>query len=101
MSKKKKSKEPPKPVISRSPHFRTVYATGATGHFSPFDYRLAFYNHESQFPEKPTEALRVPISQVFQIEIIMSTDLLKRLRDMLDRQLKEREKATKPKQEGT
>lgn len=96
----KKPPEPPKPFISRSPDFRTIYVTGAFGQISPFDYRLSFYTHETQFPKEPKATTSVMISQVFQVEIAMSFDMMKRLRDMLDQQLKQREKTSPPKKES-
>jgi len=90
--KKEKASGPPKPLISRSPDLKTLYVTGAIGNFTPFDFRLSFYSHQEQWPEKPKQVAGVPISQVMQVTLVMSPDLAKRLRDMLDSQLKEREK---------
>ena len=95
-TKKGKKVTPPKPSLSRSPDHRTLYVTGAIGNFSPFDYRLTFYTHEEQWPEKPTQTTGVPISQVMQVTLVMSPNLVKRLRDLLDRQLKKREKTPEP-----
>ena len=98
-TKKEKKAAPPKPLLSRSPNYRTFYVTGAIGNFTPFDYRLTFYTHEEQWPEKPTQTTGVPISQVMQVTLVMSPDLMKRLRDLLDRQLKKKEKTPEPKPE--
>ena len=92
---KNKASEKVKPLISRSSNFRTVYVTGAVGNPTPFDYRLAFYNHESQFPETPEQVSGVSIAQVFQIEIVMSYDLMKRLKEMLERQISQVGESTK------
>jgi hypothetical protein len=100
MTQKKKTQSPPKPFISRSPDFRTIYATGAFGQVSPFDYRLAFYTHETQFPKEPEATTAVKVSQVFHVEVIMSYDMMKRLKDMLDQQLKQREKTQESKEKG-
>jgi hypothetical protein len=99
MTKKKEESAPaPKPFVSRSAAFKTLYVTGAIGSFSPFDYRLTFYNHEEQWPEKPSQVSTVPISQVMQITLVMSPDLAERLKDLLDLQLKEKEKTQKSKE---
>ena len=98
-TKKEKEAAPPKPFLSKSPNYKQLYVTGALGTFTPFDYRLTFYAHEEQWPEKPKQVTGVPISQVMQVTLTMSNDLAKRLRDMLDQQLKEREKRLKTKAE--
>jgi len=77
-----------------------LYVTGAIGNFTPFDFRLSFYNHQAQWPEKPKQVAGVPISQVMQVTLVMSPDLVKRLRDMLDIQLKKREKTLEPGKEA-
>lgn len=100
MPQKKKTQTLPKQFVSRSPDFRTIYATGAFGHPSPFDYRLAFYTHEPQYPKEPEATTNVKVSQVFQVEIIMSYHMMKRLRDLLDRQLKQTEKTQASKEKG-
>ena len=98
--KKEKSARPPKPIISRSSDYSTFYVTGAIGNFTPFDYRLTFYTHEEQWPEKPKEISGVPISQVVRVTVVMSSATVKALRDLLDRQLKEKEKTPEPKKEA-
>lgn len=100
MAKEKKPSKPPVPIIKRSPDFRTLYVTGAVGNITPFDYRLVFYNHESEFPEEPKETTGVPVSQVFQVELVMSYELMRKLRDLLDRQVKTREAAKKKEEKG-
>jgi len=99
-TKKEKKPAPPKPFLSKSQDYRQIYVTGALGTFTPVDFRLTFYAHEEQWPEKPTQTTGVPISQVMKVTLTMSPDLAKRLRDMLDQQLKEREKRLKTKTEA-
>ena len=99
MQAKKKTDEKKKPLISRSSDFKTIYVTGAIGNVTPFDYRLAFYNHETQFPEAPKEWEGVSVSQVFQVELVMSFDLMKRLKELIEKQISQKEKPVR-KEEG-
>jgi hypothetical protein len=91
-AKKEKEGAPPKPFLSRSPDYRQIYVTGAIGSTTPIDYRLTFYTHEEQWPEKPKQITNVPISQVMKVTLIMSRSLMKNLSDMLTRQLEEKGK---------
>ena len=99
-TKKEKKAGSAKPLLSRSPDLRIFYVTGAIGSFTPFDYRLTFYTHEEQWPEEPKAVSGVPFSQVMQVTLVMSPGTVKRLRDLLDRQLKEKEKTPELKKEA-
>jgi hypothetical protein len=88
-------KEAPKPLLVRGADFRQIYVNGAIGNFTPFDYRLFFYTHEPEIPDKPQETRGFRFPQVIHVEIVMTELLAKRLRHLLDRQIKEREEQTK------
>ena len=68
----------------RTPNYQMVYAQGAIGTFTEYDYRLRFYNEI--FPgEDGKKIYEIPIT------IVMSPIAAKELRDLLDRQIKEYE----------
>ena len=87
--------KPPKPLVVRGEDFRQIYVTGAVGNFTPFDYRLLFFTHEPELPDKPKEIESFQMPQVVHAEIIMNIELAKHLRDLLVGQIKQRENQLK------
>ena len=68
----------------RTPNYQMIYAHGAIGTFTEYDYRLRFYNET--FPGEDGK----PIYEI-PVTIVMSPIAAKELRDLLDRQIKEYE----------
>jgi len=97
--KPKKSSAPPKPFMKKGEDFRQIYITGAFGNFTPFDFRLMFYTHKAELPDKAQEMTGFPIPIVARAEVVMPMDMAKQLRDMLDLQIKKREKQIKKTEE--
>jgi len=86
-----KVKKPPKGLaqpLVKGDSFRQIYASGAIGNFTPDDYRLMFYTLVPQLPKEVTQLKGVPVAGVVEVEVIMSHALMKRTRDLLDRQIK-------------
>lgn len=70
--------------VNRTPDYRMIYAHGALGIFTEYDYRLRFYNEI--FPTGDNKKIyEVPVT------IVMSPIAAKDLRDLLDRHIKEYE----------
>jgi len=90
--KPKKSSAPPKPFMKKGEDFRQIYITGAFGNFTPFDFRLMFYTHKAELPDKAQEMTGFPIPIVARAEVVMPISLAKKFRDLIDRQINEREK---------
>ena len=90
--KPKKSSAPPKSFLKKGENFRQIYITGAIGSFTPFDYRLLLYTHKAEVPDTTKDIAGLPLTQVIQAEIVMPISLAKKLRDLIDRQINEREK---------
>jgi hypothetical protein len=89
--KPKKPSTPPKPFVKKGDDFRQIYITGAFGNFTPFDFRLIFYTHKAELPDKAQEMTGFPMPIVARAEVVMPLNVVKQLRDMLDRQVRERE----------
>jgi len=92
MAKKENIKET---LVRRGEDYKQTYVTGALGQLTPVDYRLLFYSHEPELPEKSKSIKDVSTTKVCKVEIVMSHSLAKSLRDLIDRQVKEREEKTK------
>lgn len=85
--------------MKKGEDFRQIYITGAFGNFTPFDYRLMLFTHKAEFPDQAQEITGFPIPQVIQAEVVMSEAVARQLRDLLIRQMKERENTTKKAEE--
>ena len=83
MAGKSKKKGEPADLV-RTPDFKTFYAVGAAGGFTPYDFRISFYN-ESYIDD---EGKRVFLSPV---QLIMSPLAAKELSVWLSKQIKDYE----------
>jgi len=92
MAKKKNIKET---LVRRSEDYKQIYVTGALGQFTSVDYRLLFYSHEPELPEKSKSIKGVSTARVCKVEIVMSSKVAKSLRDLIDRQIKEQKEKSK------
>jgi len=77
--------------VKYSPEFRRVYCTGSYGTFNGIDFRIGFFTDIVEQAEEPT-ATPTAMREV-QAEVILTPFALKRLRDMLDKYVKEIEKS--------
>jgi hypothetical protein len=76
--------------IKYSPDFRRIYCSGAYGAFNGLDFRISFFNDFVTQAEDPATA---PIAtREVQMEVILTPLAIKRLRDLLDKNVKEIEK---------
>lgn len=102
MTEDKKPSLPHKQLVVRGEGFRQIYVNGAIGNFTPFDYRLIFYTHVAELPEKVKEITALRLPQVAQVELVMSEPVATQLRDLLNRQIKDKdEKPKKLKKRGS
>jgi len=77
--------------VKYSPEFRRIYCTGSYGTFNGIDFRIGFFTDIVEQAEVPT-ATPTAMREV-QAEVIITPFALKRLRDMLDKYVKEIEKS--------
>ncbi len=75
--------------ISRSPDFRQVYAIGAIGGHSPYDFRIAFYNDS---PKVEGDKNVTVMERKIETEIILSPLAAKELSSWLAGHLQDYEK---------
>lgn len=101
MTQEKKPPAPRKPLVVRAEGFKQIYVTGAIGNFTPFDYRLLFFTHEAELPEKAKQIVVFRIPQVVQVEVVMSEPVARHLRDLLNRQIKDKEQPKKTEEKGS
>lgn len=76
--------------ITRSPDFRQVYAIGAIGGHSPYDFRIAFYNDSPKVLEGDKNM--TVMERKIETEIILSPLAAKELSSWLSGHLQDYEK---------
>jgi hypothetical protein len=64
-----KETTPPKIKIKKSPDFKQIYCIGANGGFTPFDFRIGFYNDIADIEESTG---KMKIDRTINTEVIMS-----------------------------
>ena len=77
--------------ITRSPEFKQVYAIGAIGGHSPYDFRIAFYNDSPKALMDSGKQITV-MEREIKSEIILSPLAAKELATWLDSHIKDYEK---------
>jgi hypothetical protein len=77
--------------INRSPEFKQVYAIGAIGGHSPYDFRIAFYNDSPNALMEPGKQVTV-MEREIKAEVILSPLAAKELVTWLDSHIKDYEK---------
>jgi hypothetical protein len=77
--------------ITRSPEFKQVYAIGAIGGHSPYDFRIAFYNDSPKAFVDSGKQMTV-MEREIKTEIILSPLAAKELATWLDSHIKDYEK---------
>ncbi|MGD0953942.1 MAG: DUF3467 domain-containing protein [Methanotrichaceae archaeon] len=77
--------------IIRSPEFKQVYAIGAIGGHSPYDFRIAFYNDSPKVLVDSGKQMTV-MEREIKTEIILSPLAAKELAIWLDSHIKDYEK---------
>jgi hypothetical protein len=77
--------------FTRSPEFKQVYAIGAIGGHSPYDFRIAFYNDSPKVLVDSGKQMTV-MEREIKTEIILSPLAAKELATWLDSHLKDYEK---------
>lgn len=64
-----KATTPPKIIIKKSNDFKQIYCIGANGGFTPFDFRIGFYNDIANIDESTG---KMKIDRTISTEVIMS-----------------------------
>lgn len=77
--------------ITRSPEFRQIYAIGAIGGHSPYDFRIAFYNDSPKAIMEGDRNVTV-MERKIEAEIILSPLAAKELATWLNGHLQDYEK---------
>jgi outer membrane lipoprotein-sorting protein len=77
--------------IVKSDKFRQIYAVGAMGGHSPYDFRIAFYNDSPKAVVQDGKQVSVMERKV-ETELILSPLAAKELADWLNNHLKEYER---------
>lgn len=77
--------------IIRSPEFKQVYAIGAIGGHSPYDFRIAFYNDSPKALMDSGKQITI-MEREIKSEIILSPLAAKELANWLDSHIKDYEK---------
>lgn len=77
--------------ISKSPDFKQVYAIGAIGGHSPYDFRIAFYNDSPRTQLDDGKNVTV-MERKIETEIILSPLAAKELANWLTDHIKDYEK---------
>ncbi|MBE0523892.1 MAG: DUF3467 domain-containing protein [Methanosarcinales archaeon] len=77
--------------ISRSEDFKQVYAIGAMGGHSPYDFRIALYNDTPRSFGNVVEGTQI-IDRKIETEVILSPSAAKELSNWLNQHLIEYEK---------
>jgi outer membrane lipoprotein-sorting protein len=77
--------------ISKSPDFSQVYAIGAIGGHSPYDFRIAFYNDSPKTLVEDGKSMTV-MERKIDTEIILSPLAAKELANWLVEHIKDYEK---------
>lgn len=77
--------------IIRSPEFRQIYAIGAIGGHSPYDFRIAFYNDSPRAMMEGGKQMTV-MERKIEAEIILSPLAAKELANWLSGHIKDYER---------
>jgi len=77
--------------IARSPDFKHIYAIGAIGGHSPYDFRIAFYNDSPKALMDGNKNVTV-MERMIETEIILSPLAAKELANWLSDHIKDYEK---------
>jgi hypothetical protein len=77
--------------IIRSPEFRQIYAIGAIGGHSPYDFRIAFYNDSPKALMEGGKQMTV-MERKIEAEIILSPLAAKELANWLNGHIKDYER---------
>ncbi len=77
--------------IIRSPDFKQVYAIGAIGGHSPYDFRIAFYNDSPKALAEGNKQITI-MERKIESEIILSPLAAKELANWLNEHVKDYEK---------
>lgn len=77
--------------ITRSPDFRQVYAIGAIGGHSPYDFRIAFYNDSPKSIAEGAKQMTV-MERKIETEVILSPLAAKELANWLNGHIKDYER---------
>ncbi|VVB71894.1 Uncharacterised protein [uncultured archaeon] len=77
--------------IKRSPEFKQVYAIGAIGGHSPYDFRIAFYNDSPKTLGEGSKGVAT-MERTIETEIILSPLAAKELATWLTDHIKDYEK---------
>jgi len=77
--------------IIRSPEFKQIYAIGAMGGHSPYDFRIAFYNDSPKAITEGGKSVTV-MERRIETEIILSPLAAKELADWLGEHIRDYEK---------
>ena len=77
--------------VIRSREFRQVYAIGAIGGHSPYDFRIAFYNDSPKIFTEGGKTLNM-MERTMETEIILSPLAAKELSEWLNNHIKDYEK---------
>lgn len=77
--------------ITRSPEFRQIYAIGAIGGHSPYDFRIAFYNDSPKALSEGERKITV-MERKIEAEIILSPLAAKELANWLNNHIKDYER---------
>lgn len=80
--------------MRRSPNFRQIYAVGAFGGHSQWDFRITFFNEVPKYPEEVTGPLEVTeVERVAEVEVILSPVAAKQLANWLNTLIAQYERA--------
>jgi hypothetical protein len=77
--------------ITRSPEFKQIYAIGAIGGHSPYDFRIAFYNDSPKALMESGKQVTI-MEREIKAEVILSPLAAKELATWLDSHIKDYEK---------
>jgi len=77
--------------ITRSPDFKQVYAIGAIGGHSPYDFRIAYYNDSPKAMVEGEKHVTV-MERKIEMEVILSPLAAKELSNWLSEHVKDYEK---------
>ena len=77
--------------ITKSPDFKQIYAIGAIGGHSPYDFRIAFYNDSPRVKVEDGKQVTV-MERVMSAEVIMSPAAAKEFVKWLNAHLSDYEK---------
>ena len=88
------SKRQPKIILKKSPNFRRVYAVGAFGGHSQWDFRITFFNEAPRYPEEAALPLQVTeVERIAEVEVILAPVAAKQLANWLNKLIAQYEQA--------